>query len=195
MGNKRSGQVQTTASSGVNKTYIIVGAVIVAFLAGFIALVVIDSRQQAGSAPPEGVEEFQVPSRDHTESDVNYEQDPPVGGDHNPVWQNAGFYEAPVREENAVHTMEHGAVWITYSPDLPQGQVNTIRDITQSQDCIVASPVEGLGSPVVASSWGRQLRLDSAGSPDLERFVRAFRLGPETPEPGATCTGGTADTV
>src|SRR4028119_501904 len=58
LGNKRSGQVTTTASSGVNKTYIIVGAVIAAFVAGFIALVVIDSRQQAASSRPGEVETY-----------------------------------------------------------------------------------------------------------------------------------------
>jgi hypothetical protein len=29
-----------------------------------------------------------------------------------------------------------------------------------------------------------------ADDPDLERFVRVLRCGPQTPEPGAACTGG-----
>lgn len=196
MGNKRSGQVQTTASSSPNRTYIIVGAVIAAFVAGFIALVVIDSRQQAGSSPPGEVETYDVgPAGEHTEADVDYEQTPPVGGEHNPVWQNEGFYDAPIRDENAVHTMEHGAVWITYSPDLPQDQKDQIRELVEGQTCVVASPHPDLPSPVVASAWGKQLTLESADDPALERFVRAYRLGPQTPEVGATCTGGTADTL
>ena len=196
MGNKRSGQVQTTASSGVNKTYIIVGAVIVAFLAGFIALVVIDSRQQAGSSPPGEVETYDIGSAgEHTDADVDYEQTPPTGGPHNDVWQNEGFYDAPVRDENAVHTMEHGAVWITFDPDLPQGQKDRIRGLVEGQTCAVASPHPDLPTPVVASAWGKQLTLESANSPDLERFIRAYRLGPQTPEVGATCSGGTADTL
>jgi hypothetical protein len=196
LGNKRSGQVQTTASSGVNKTYIIVGAVIVAFVAGFIALVVIDSRQQTGSSPPGEVETYDVgPAGEHTEADVDYEQTPPAGGEHNPVWQNEGFYDAPVRDENAVHTMEHGAVWITFNPDLPQDQKDQIRQLVESQTCMVASPHPDLPTPVVASAWGKQLTLESADSPDLERFIRAYRLGPQTPEVGATCSGGTSDTV
>ena len=51
--------------------------------------------------PLEGVESFEIPSRFHTEGPVLYEQNPPVGGDHAPVWQNCGFYDAPVRTENA----------------------------------------------------------------------------------------------
>ena len=196
MGNKRSGQVTTTASSGINKTYIIVGAVILAFLAGFIALVVLDSRQQAASSPPGEVETYDVgPANQHTEGDVDYEQTPPTGGEHNPVWQNEGFYEAPVRDENAVHTLEHGAVWITYSPDLPQDQKDEIRSLVEGQTCMLASPHPDLPTPVVASACGKQLTRESANSPDLERLVRAYRQGPQTQEPGATCSGGTADTL
>jgi len=197
LGNKRSGQVRTTAaSSGSKKTYIIVGAIVAAFLAGFIALVVIDSRQQAGSSPPGEVETYDVgPAGQHTQSDVDYEQTPPVGGEHNDVWQNEGFYEEPVRDENAVHTLEHGAVWITYSPDLPQDQKDQIRDLVEGQTCMLASPHPDLPAPIVASAWGKQLTLESADDPALEQFVRAYRLGPQTPEVGAACTGGTADTV
>jgi hypothetical protein len=173
----------------------IAAAVAVAVVAGFVALAVVDSRQRAASSPPAGVEEFEVPGRDHTEADVDYEQTPPVGGDHNPVWQNEGFYEEPVRDENAVHTLEHGAVWIAYSPDLPREEKDSIRGLVGGQSCVLASPMEDLPAPVVASAWGKQLTLESADSPDLERFVRAYRQGPQTPEPGAACTGGLADTA
>ncbi len=173
-----------------------IGLIVLLFIAGFIALVVIDSRQQAGSAPPEGVEEFDVGAAGrHTQGTVDYEQDPPAGGEHNNVWQNAGFYEEPVRNETAVHTQEHGAVWITYSPDLPQDQRDRLREIVESQDCLLASPYPNLtgDAPVVASAWGAQVRLESVDDPDLERFIRAYRKGPQTPEPGAACTGGTGD--
>jgi hypothetical protein len=53
--------------------------------------------------------------------------------------------------------------------------------------------MEDLPSPVVASAWGKQLRLDGAGDPRLERFVSAFQQGPQTPEPGAACTGGVGE--
>lgn len=196
LGNQRRGQVRTTASSGPNKTYIIVGAVIMAFLAGFIALVVIDSRQQAASSPPGDVETYDVgQAGQHTAGNVDYEQTPPAGGEHSDVWQNEGFYDAPVRDENAVHTLEHGAVWITYDPDLPPDQKDRIRGLVEGQTCVLASPHPDLPTPIVASAWGKQLALEGAGGEDLERFVRAYRQGPQTQEPGATCSGGTADTV
>jgi hypothetical protein len=47
---------------------------------------------------------------------------------------------------------------------------------------------------VVASAWGKQEAFDAADDPGLESFIKAYRLGPQTPEPGAVCTGGTSAT-
>jgi predicted small secreted protein len=140
-------------------------------------------------APPAGVTSYSNLSRDHTKEPVDYPQSPPVGGPHNPIWQNCGFYSKPVRDENAVHSMEHGAVWITYAPDLPKDRVEKIKSLTQ-MSYVLASPYPGLPAPLVASAWGKQLRLNSTNDPRLEQFVRAYRQGPQTPEPGAPCRGG-----
>ena len=53
---------------------------------------------------------------------------PPVGGVHNPTWQNCmgDVYDAQIANEHAVHSLEHGAVWITYRPDLPKDQVDKL---------------------------------------------------------------------
>lgn len=170
---------------------IIIGVVVVAIVATFIALVVIDFRSGAAGGPPGGVEDIDVgESGQHTEGSVDYAQTPPAGGEHNSVWQNSGFYSEPVSAENAVHTLEHGAVWITYSPDLPDPQVNELRDVANSRDCVLVSPYPDLDSPVVASAWGKQLNLESADDPALNSFVGSYLQGPQTPEPGAACTGG-----
>jgi hypothetical protein len=195
---KSSGRSRSSGSGGSRRTYLIVGAVIVLFVAGFIALAVLDARQKSASSAPNNVKTYDVgPAGRHTEGDVNYEQSPPVGGPHNPVWQNCGFYDQPVRDENAVHSLEHGAVWITYSPSLPQNQVDELRDIAESQSYILVSPYPDLpdNTPVVASAWGKQVGLDGADDPDLESFIQAYRQGPQTPEPGALCDGGTSATL
>lgn len=166
---------------------------VVAFLGVFIAVVVADIGQRAARTSPGGVESFENLSRNHAEGTVSYDQTPPVGGEHNSVWQNCGFYSEPIRSENAVHSLEHGAVWITYRPDLPQGQVDEIQRLASDNTYVLASPYPDLDAPVVASAWGKQLRLESADDPDLERFVSAYAQGPQTPEPGAVCTGGTGE--
>jgi hypothetical protein len=130
-------------------------------------------------------------SRNHTNSAVHYAQTPPVGGDHNPVWQNCGYYAQPIHSENAVHSMEHGAVWITYRPDLPKDQVDTLASLARGRPFVLVSPYSGLPAPVVASAWGVQEWFHTAGDSGLSQFVGTYSQGPQTPEPGAACTGGT----
>jgi hypothetical protein len=198
LGSKRSAQGRRVGSSdgGSRRSYIIIGLIAAVFIAGFATLVILDARQNAMSTPPDGVQTYDVgPAGKHTEANVNYKQNPPVGGPHNPVWQNCGYYDQPVHDENAVHSLEHGAVWITYSPNLPQDQVEHLRDIAENETYVLVSPRDDLPSPVVASAWGKQLRLDDAEDPDLERFIGAYEQGPQTPEKGAVCTGGIGQPV
>jgi hypothetical protein len=162
----------------------IVAAVVV--LIGFVAFLWSHRTLPA----PEGVVTYEGLTQNHVEGTVAYAQTPPVGGDHSQQWQNCGFYSSPIASENAVHSMEHGAVWITYQPDLNPDQVNRIRQLTAMGNYVLASPFRDLGSPIVASAWGKQLKLDSTDDPRLEQFIRAFRQGPQTPEKGSPCSGG-----
>jgi len=166
------------------------GGVSVAAVAGLVAWLWVPHLPLGNATAPAGVERFAITERDHVEGPVPYARVPPVGGDHAPIWQNCGVYDAPVRNENAVHSLEHGAVWIAYRPDLPADQVEAVRDLVRGQTHVLVSPYPDLPAPVIASAWGVQLRLDSAGDPRLGEFVRAFRLGPQAPERGGPCTGG-----
>jgi hypothetical protein len=145
----------------------------------------------ASGGAPQGVQTFLVSQRNHVQGPVSYPQSPPVGGNHSPILQNCGFYRTPVENEHAVHSLEHGAVWITYRPDLPAGDVAALRVLAQRMSYVLVSPFPDLPTPVVASAWGRQLRLNSAGDPRLDQFLRAFRRGSQAPEHrGGPCTGG-----
>jgi hypothetical protein len=169
---------------------VVAGVVVIAVVA--IALV---ANRQGGSNPATAgygkVTTFSGLSRNHTNSPVRYAQTPPVGGDHNPVWQNCGYYPQPVQNEHAVHDLEHGAVWITYQPNLPKAQVDALANMARSQQFTLVSPYPGLPAPVVASGWGVQEWFHSAGDAGLTQFVDKYRQGPQTPEPGALCTNGT----
>ena len=131
----------------------------------------------------------------HLEGELLYAQIPPVGGPHNATWQNCGFYTEPIYNWHGVHTLEHGAVWITYDPELPQADIDILAPYAELGHVLI-TPYPGLPDPVVATSWGRQVRLDGVNDPRLDQFVREFRLNQETsPEPGALCTLGTDQTM
>ena len=144
----------------------------------------------AADKPIDGVQSFDGLSRNHTSSEVAYPQNPPVGGDHAPQLVNCGIYTDPVNTGEALHSLEHGAVWVTYRPDLPQQQIDALAKEAASHPYELLSPYPDLPSPVVASAWGKQLKLDSADDPRLPVFLQAYLQGPQTPEPGAPCSGG-----
>jgi hypothetical protein len=126
---------------------------------------------------------------DHTMGSVTYAQIPPNSGSHSPVWQRCGFYSEPVGNEHAVHSLEHGAIWIAYQPTLPETQIELLRAQAQSQDDVLVSPYPDLPAPVVVSAWGRQVPLDAVDDTRLEQALRDIRNGPAAPEPGGGCEG------
>jgi hypothetical protein len=144
-------------------------------------------------AEPIGTKTYTGLARNHVDTRVDYPQTPPVGGPHNPVWQTCQFYSEPIFNEHGVHSLEHGAVWITYAPDLPADQVAVLKAMEPSQGYLLISPYVGLPANVVASAWGKQLLLTSVNDPRLAQFVAYFELGPQTPEQGVPCQKGTTD--
>ena len=144
---------------------------------------------------------------DHVDGPVQYAVLPPVGGPHNPVWMNAGVYTAPVPSERGVHLLEHGAVWITYRPDLPAAEVAALTALVERQSLVTrdgsaaAGPANryvlmspwadaSLPAPVVISSWGFQLRVDRADDPRLQQFIDEYRNSrTHTPEYGVPVDG------
>lgn len=160
---------------------------------GMAAAVTAFVRTDRDSRSLDAVQTIQVTQRNHTDKPVSYPQTPPVGGDHAPEWQNCGIYTKPLRNENVVHSQEHGAVWVAFRPGPPKEQLDTLLGVVKGRDFVVVSPYTGLSAPIVLSSWGKQLKLDDANDPRLTAFLRANVNGPATPEPGASCSGGVGE--
>jgi hypothetical protein len=142
----------------------------------------------------EGLQTFTGLSRAHaTDIDLADTGRPPAGGTHHPQWLNCGIYREPVPVINAIHSLEHGAVWISYHPDLPAGEVAQLEAFTSGDPYVLVSPYPGQESPIIATAWGAQLDVDDAGDPRIESFVQRFRTA--GPEPGAVCAGGIGEPV
>ncbi|MGW0900416.1 DUF3105 domain-containing protein, partial [Streptomyces goshikiensis] len=117
---------------------ITVSTAVVAGLVGFGAWVLIDQKQQekddeaARKAPVRGEQDWDAKKlgRNHVETPVKYEMNPPVGGDHHPRWMNCNgdVYKNPVPEVNAVHSLEHGAVWVTYNEKAAKGDLDKLAE-------------------------------------------------------------------
>ncbi len=142
----------------------------------------------------EGVLSFDNLLRNHDQEAEFVEAGlPPTGGSHNPRWQNCGIYTDPLDSSLAVHSLEHGAVWLAYQPDLAAEKVSELQEMVRSESYILMSPFPGLQSEVVMSSWGKQLVIDAVPDEDIEQFIERYQG--EGPEPGAPCTNGVGQPV
>lgn len=173
----------------------IIGAVAgILVVAGLITFIVVTAPEQVNydaggtGAQIEGVETFENEAL-HVETPVEYAQTPPAGGQHSATWLNCGVYSEQVPNENAVHALEHGAVWVTYDPaQIEGGQVDTLRALLPQTHAIL-SPYEGMDTPVAVSGWNAQLKVDSVDDERIPEFFEEYWLSQNVPEPGASCTG------
>jgi hypothetical protein len=85
--------------------------------------------------------------------------------------------------------MDHGVVWITYRPDLPQQQLETLRPYG-NENYVIVSPCPGQDAPVIATSWRVRLKTKSAEDPRLEHFVNDFKISELAPLSGNRCDLG-----
>jgi hypothetical protein len=139
------------------------------------------------------IQNYGAANRGHIGADkrVAYDHIPPFGGPHDGTWAacNGVVYSTAVRNENMVHALEHGAVWIAYNPDKITGAaLQSLRDRVQGANYLMLSPYPGLNSPISLQSWGHQLKLTDAADKRIDQFIQSLRLNQYTyPEVGASC--------
>ncbi|MFF8274957.1 DUF3105 domain-containing protein [Streptomyces lateritius] len=177
-----------------------VSAVVVLSLVGFGGYVLNEKsnekeqQEAAAKAPIKDEKSWDAKKlgRNHVTTPVTYEMKPPVGGDHDQVWQNCDgdVYTSKIAERNAVHSLEHGAVWVTYSKKAPEAEVKKLAEKVEKTPYSLMSPVDDQTGAIMLSAWGKQVTVDGASDPRVDAFFTKYVQGPQTPEPGAACTGG-----
>ncbi|GAA1191634.1 hypothetical protein F4556_005716 [Kitasatospora gansuensis] len=171
-------------------------AVLLAGMVGGGAWIALDAKDKkdkeaaAAKAPIAGVQTFDNLTRNHVATKVTYPQTPPVGGDHSQVWLNCmgTVYDKPVENENAVHAMEHGAVWVTYNAKASADDITTLSTKVKTTPYSFMSPYPDEAGAITLTAWGTQLTVDSAADPRVASFFTKYVQGPQTQEPGASCS-------
>jgi hypothetical protein len=166
---------------------LIIGTVVL--IAGLLGLGFFNSWQNR-PVEIEGLEES-IPEQGHLDT-VSYPITvlPLAGGVHDPSWQNCGIYNSPIAAEFTLHSLEHGAVWIAYHPELPSEQINQLREITGAGSHRILAPYPNLQSPIVLTAWGYQLQVLDANDSRLRDFIHNYEKRGQAPEAGALCSGG-----
>jgi hypothetical protein len=143
-----------------------------------------------------GLQTFEYAAgQEHVATPVTYTETPPVGGAHDPEWADCTgtVYDVDIRHENAVHSMEHGATWITYDPDrISQEDLGTLEEMVTGTSGLMLSPFAGQGSVISLQSWNHQLAVDSATDERVQQFADFMTFNADFyPEVGASCENPT----
>lgn len=159
---------------------------------GWYLLGSVNGKEQQRAAPVDGERTWSKLSQNHVEKNVDYPMVPGAGGDHNQIWQNCDgdVYTKEIEDENAVHSLEHGAVWVTYNDKVADADVAALKQRVSDTKYTLMSPYKTQPSPITLTAWGHQLELDEASDPRVAEFFDNYVQGEQTPEPGAACTGG-----
>jgi hypothetical protein len=188
---KPAGKKSSKAQESSSNKMILIGLATVGIIGVLGYLLWLGLRPEPGI---EGVVTLPRPSQGHQSNlEIAFGEVPPAGGVHDPAWQNCGIYDSPLNTANAIHSLEHGAAWITYQPDLPAETIAAIEDRFRGQTYTLVSPYPEQRSPIVLTTWGVQLEIDDIEDDRVGRFIERYRVGPNTPERGAACTGGVGE--
>ena len=128
----------------------------------------------------------------HVTGTIKYDSSPPVGGNHNGFWADCTgtVYPKAIANENAVHMLEHGAVWITYNPKtLSAAGLTKLKTYVSGVNMLALSPYPNLKTPISLQSWGYQLFVSDPSDPRISQFIATLKLNKKTtPEYGASCS-------
>lgn len=167
---------------------ILIGVIIVVVL-GFILFQSNDGNAPADTSPkgtPQSeqsvditgqVEEFEIEGANHIaagQTGVEYKTNPPTSGSH---WPNAAewnFYDDELTDEQLVHNLEHGGIWISYK-DLSEEEINTLKEIeAENKGAVIITPREANDARIVVASWGRYMKLENIDRESIQNYINEY---------------------
>lgn len=154
---------------------------------GFVAVVVVAGMTASPEPPRPGIEQSDN-GNEHVDSKEYGGDQPPTSGPHaGPIaW---GMYDTEVRDDQVIHNMEHGGVYVSYQPGLPKDQIEKLTNLLSEPFSnpkfqpkkVILAPRAANKSPIVLSSWLRSEELESYDQSKIEDYIER-NLG-KSPEP------------
>lgn len=119
-----------------------------------------------------------------------YTSNPPSSGPHYAQTARSGFRTGAIPDQNVIHDLEHGDVWIAYHPRIGESAQNELRKFAAGK--VIITPREANDTDIALVAWGRIDTFDLEGGAVPEERVRDFikRYLNKGPERITTPTGG-----
>lgn len=172
------------------KKIIIIGAVALGVIGIGVLLSLPDKKQSDVAAKdnktdqPAAGQEFPNLGQKHIqhgEAHDPYNSNPPTSGPHWIDPAEWGIYSTPLVDEQAVHNLEHGGIWISYKgiDDETKAKLETIAKANPGS--VIMSPRDTDESKIVLAAWTRLESLDSYDETKILDFIKANKN--KSPEP------------
>lgn len=114
-------------------------------------------------------------------TDVTYNSDPPTSGPHWPEPAPWGFHTSPVPDEQVVHNLEHGGIWISYR-DVDEDTLGKLEAMARRYPgAVIVTPRPESEAKIALASWGRLQALDSFKRGVILNFITSNAN--KSPEP------------
>lgn len=124
----------------------------------------------------QGQEHIAQGSTDHPA----YNSNPPTSGWHWPQPAAWGSYATAQSDEQLIHNLEHGGIWISYKPDLDAQTIAQLNDFAKRYRKIIVAPRVANDSAIALAGWARLQKLDRYDERLILQFIDAFYdKGPE----------------
>jgi hypothetical protein len=155
-------------------------AVFIGAIAGGVYWISVITEKINEARPGEAVPVMGADHIENGERFESYNSNPPTSGPHGgpAEW---GFSAEEIADENAVHNLEHGGIWISYK-NLDDESVSILEEIARrNKTSVIVSPRESNDSNIAVASWGRLMKLDAVDEELINEFIK--RNKNKSPEP------------
>lgn len=134
-------------------------------------------------APRPG-EAFPILGQEHIQNGAEhpaYNSNPPTSGWHYAQPANWGVYQKELPDEQLIHNLEHGGIWISYK-DVDEKTKSDLEAIGKKYSgSVVVTPRVANDANIVLASWGRLEKLEGFDETRVVNFIKANKN--KSPEP------------
>ena len=111
-----------------------------------------------------------------------YNSNPPTSGSHYAKEAEWGVYQNELPDEQLVHNLEHGGIWISYKPNIDPA-IKAKLDLigNRYKETVIVTPRAKNDSMIALASWGRLEKLDNFDEAEIINFIDANKN--KSPEP------------
>jgi len=122
------------------------------------------------------VEEFEIEGASHISpgETVFYKTNPPTSGSHWATPADWRFNDKELPDEQVIHNLEHGGIWITYK-NLDEESTNKLKSIAKNNgNSVVITKRDGNDDLIVVASWGRMMKLADVDEALIQKYIDTY---------------------